>query len=658
MRNKISYFIIISFFILISYTVSAKYILTSDFDLSVTSKPFIFEATTSKDTFVMDTSGVNIDFSVKNFDEEQNFNDFDVEYQISLEDNTKFDFELTRAVSNKTISGGSALEENVSLRLIPYDISSLNSKENITLKLASQKPYKKEIKIPLTINTNPFTLSGIELNYLLKNGSYAPEGDVYEYYSVDANRLKDTTVKKIIFGKRSTYSSAVSGITAEPIDANRLGLVNLYRKANSDGTTYTIYILSEDGTFELSENAAWTFDKLYALESIENLHLVDTSHVTNMRDMFCDCAVLKKVDLSNFKTDKVTDMIGMFARMYEINYLDLTTFDTSSIVNISQFLSENTSKRIYVSDKFVIPTDAVSTTMFGVCTNLVGQNGTKYDSTKTDATMAFIDGTKTGYLCGMYGFSTGADTNNIMKAKTQAERDAWAVENRYMDTTIKEITLGQTRNYNSIINNYTPVGIDTFESGVISCYRVPNGDGTYHIYLLSDTGKLIANSNMSFMFDGMKSLLKINNLNLLDTNNVTQMKDVFCDAQRVTSLDLSNFKTSKVTTMDGMFARMYSIPTIDISTFDTSKVTTMLNMFYQQVDTYTIDEYKTANPALTTIYASDLWTTSAIATPTENMFINNLSLVGGAGTVYNANNKTPTYARIDTSTAPGYFTRK
>ena len=40
------------------------------------------------------------------------------------------------------------------------------------------------------------------------------------------------------------------------------------------------------------------------------------------------------------------------------------------------------------------------------------------------------------------------------------------------------------------------------------------------------------------------------------------------------------------------------------------------------------------------------------------MFYNCTSLVGGAGTTYNSSYTDKTYARIDSSSTPGYFTSK
>jgi hypothetical protein len=61
--------------------------------------------------------------------------------------------------------------------------------------------------------------------------------------------------------------------------------------------------------------------------------------------------------------------------------------------------------------------------------------------------------------------------------------------------------------------------------------------------------------------------------------------------------------------------------------------------------------------SLTTIYASDKFDTSAV-TRSGRMFYGASRLVGGNGTVYDANNTEKEYARIDTATTPGYFTLK
>lgn len=503
------------------------------------------------------------------------------------------------------------------------------------------------------------TLSGIEFNYLLKNSEYAPEGDVYEYYSKDANRKQDYTVKRIIFGKTSDYADDVADLVKEPIDIYRTGTISMYRETDTD-SKLIVYILSDTGAFNLNANSSWMFDKLYELEEIINLHLLNTDDVIYMRDMFCDCAKLKNVDLSNFETEKVVNMIGMFARMTEIEYLDLTTFDTSSVTEMGQmFTTDSALKRIYVSSDWSI-TDKVLAAdgagVFTACTNLIGGNGTKYDETKITYTMAVIDGTSPGYLTANYKLDTGIQVNHMIKNKTQAEIDAWTLSTRFKDTTVKTITFGKTSDYYEDVMNYTGIAVDSHGSGVIKVYRKPNGS-MWDVYILSNNGKFVANEDSAWLFDNLILMTNINNLNMLDTSKVTNMRDVFCDCQTIKTLDLSNFSTVSATTFEGMFARMYFIEVLDLSNFNTKNLTTIKSMFvHSKSATETYADYMDVNPALKTIYVSNLWDVSKMAS--EVIFSNNTNLVGGNGTAFNSANVSATYARVDTDSTPGYLTLK
>ena len=82
--------------------------------------------------------------------------------------------------------------------------------------------------------------------------------------------------------------------------------------------------------------------------------------------MFNFCTSLTYVDLSNFDTSNVTSMNSMFMGCY-----DLTT--------------------ILVGDGWNTDNVTTSTNMFAGCTQLVGGNGTIYDSAHTDKTYARVD---------------------------------------------------------------------------------------------------------------------------------------------------------------------------------------------------------------------------------------------------------------------------
>ena len=91
-----------------------------------------------------------------------------------------------------------------------------------------------------------------------------------------------------------------------------------------------------------------------------------------------------------------------------------------------------------------------------------------------------------------------------------------------------------------------------------------------------------------------------------------------------------------------MFKGLNSVTSIDIFGFNTEYVTNMDEMF-------------SSCGALTTIYASDEFDTSNSTSHYSNMFKDDTSLVGGAGTTYSVTDGT--YAHIDGgSDDPGYFT--
>ena len=117
----------------------------------------------------------------------------------------------------------------------------------------------------------------------------------------------------------------------------------------------------------------------------------NTSNVTNMSYMFY-YSQATTLDVSNFDTSKVTNMSYMFSGS-KATTLDLNNFDTSKVTDMSYMFNRATNlKTIYSSDKFNTDNVTTSTNMFLSSTNLVGESGTKYNSSHIDKTYARIDG--------------------------------------------------------------------------------------------------------------------------------------------------------------------------------------------------------------------------------------------------------------------------
>ena len=183
----------------------------------------------------------------------------------------------------------------------------------------------------------------------------------------------------------------------------------------------------------------------------------------------------------------------------------------------------------------------------------------------------------------------------------------------------------------------TSLNVSNFNTSKVTDMSCMFVGGKFTILDLSnfDTSNV---TEMWRMFDGAQATKIV--LSSFNTSNVTNMYQMFSKSH-VNNLDLSNFNTSKVTDMNRMFWSTYAT-TIDVSSFDTSKVTDMNSMFY-------------GGDNLETIYASSKFVTTAVS-DSEVMFEGSTSLVGGAGTKYNSSYTDKTYARIDKSGTPGYFT--
>ena len=61
----------------------------------------------------------------------------------------------------------------------------------------------------------------------------------------------------------------------------------------------------------------------------------NTSKVTNMNDMFCDCSGLTSLDLSGWDTSNVTSMNQMFKNCTKLETLDLSGWDTSKVTDMN-----------------------------------------------------------------------------------------------------------------------------------------------------------------------------------------------------------------------------------------------------------------------------------------------------------------------------------
>ncbi len=164
--------------------------------------------------------------------------------------------------------------------------------------------------------------------------------------------------------------------------------------------------------------------------------------------------------------------------------------------------------------------------------------------------------------------------NTKMMATNNYSGDLW---NRKQSTVTKIVFQDSI---NKIEGESESWDISSAKNKMVMARLVPNTDDTTtNTLYIQGNGGVIANYNSSDLFYNFSKLTKIENVNLLDTSNVTDMSHMFQSCIKLTNLDLSSFDTSQVTNMGEMFSGSTRLTILDVSNFDTSQITDMSYMF-------------------------------------------------------------------------------
>lgn len=102
---------------------------------------------------------------------------------------------------------------------------------------------------------------------------------------------------------------------------------------------------------------------------------------------------------------------------------------------------------------------------------------------------------------------------------------------------------------------------------------------TSHITKIKLDGNLSINGSALELFSELNNLVSIENLDQLDTTNVTDMSYMFAGCLKLQNINVARFNTTNVTTMRAMFATCDNLTNLDLSNFDSSKIVDMSYMF-------------------------------------------------------------------------------
>ena len=393
--------------------------------------------------------------------------------------------------------------------------------------------------------------------------------------------------------------SGCSGLTS--LDLSKFDTQNVtdMRFMFSDCSSLTSLDLSKFDTQNVKE-MNYMFSGCSGLKSL-NLSKFNTQNVTGMYGMFSGCSGLTSLDLSNFNTQNVTGMTSMFSGCSGLTSLDLSKFDTQKVTTMGyMFNGCSALTTIYVSNKFVTTNVGFGTDMFSGCTLLKG--ATVYDDSNTNHTYANYN---TGYFT-LKPSTTYAVFNEVDGTLTF----------RYDDSKPKgAYDLNEGDNMPAWRNQSAKINKVVFDASFAKARP----------------------TSCCFWFYKCENLTKIEDIENLNTQNVTDMSYMFYGCDGLTSLDVSKFNTQKVENMHAMFSWCAGLNSLNLSNFDTQNVEYMNVMFWE-------------SSSLATIYVSDKFVTTNVKYGTD-MFSGCTSLKGAID--FDASKTDKTYANYKT----GYFTK-
>ena len=374
---------------------------------------------------------------------------------------------------------------------------------------------------------------------------------------------------------------------------------------------------------------SYMFTNCAALTSLD-VRNFNTAKVTNMERMFLECSALLSLDVRNFNTANVTDMSYMFANCVVLTSLYLTNFNTEKVTDMNSMFSQcKALTTIYASSKFVTTQVSNSSSMFYNCKKLKGEEVGWTSGKATDKTFAKIEG---GYFSGgipRVKYADGTLTFFLTSKETLGENEYELNSGKNLPGWVPKHSLDITKVvFDTSFANARPT----------SCYK---------------------------WFYWCENLNQVEGIKNLNTKEVTDMVDMFCDCRDLSSLDVSGFNTGKVTDMSGMFYECISLKLLDVAKFNTANVKSMRYMFYSchNLDLLNVTNFNTANvtnmqgmfsgcSALTTIYASDNFVTGKV-TEGIDMFSNCTNLKGFIDYKNNSDKTDHIFANYKT----GYFTK-
>ena len=528
--------------------------------------------------------------------------------------------------------------------------------DEATITLDNKKSWTiseiKQIEIKALLSVGEHSL---KLSYI-KDGSDNENADRTCIYDLKTATTFSEYVADYVATNSTLTFKKITSDNLEGLDLSRMAVVDNIDMVLNVCTNYSsIKNIVFDESFKTYAPTSLSgfFVGCETLETISGLEYLNTANVEIMDNMFNGCSALTSLDLTNFNTANVKFMDYMFNGCSALTSLDLTNFNTAKVTYMNNmFEGCSALTTIYASDKFDTDNVKHGLDMFTGCKSLKD-----YSDSKTDHNYANYG--PDGYFTPVFDYAefdnaTGTLTFRRGLSKPEGAYDlnvesnlpGWDAQREKINKVV----------FDASFANAKPTSCYAWFS---QCSNLTEIEGIENLNTQNVT-------DMRDMFTCCYALTSLD-VSIFNTQNVKNMNGMFCDCSNLTSLDLTNFNTAKVTNMGNMFLGCSNLTSLDLTNFNTAKVTDMHYMFKgcSALTSLDLTNFNTAevrdmnrmfnmldksSTALTTIYVSDNFVTTNVQNG-ENMFKNCTKLKGFQK--YSLLDTDHRYANYKT----GYFTK-
>ena len=485
------------------------------------------------------------------------------------------------------------------------ELSSTNASSSVTYRVTVYNAYATEAKFTEVVYDNDF----YDNQNITFEISGFKQGDI-----IESKATKDITV---------TFKYKSSTVPSNKVLNSYLNFkiekINRLMVARVDYSSNSVYLRSsvaknkiesiqfKKGT-DIPETATNTFD---ASESQDN-SIIGYYTDTDNNELY-ELTFISEDDIYANKNSQY-----LFNYLTNLKTIEFDNFDTSQVTSMSDMFSYSNALTTLDVSKFDTSKVTSMERMFSDCDALTTLDLSKFDTSKVTS------------MENMFRECKALTTLDVSKFDTSQVTSMGSMFFRCSKLTTLDVSKFNTSKVTSMEHMFR------------ECKALTTLDVSKF-----DTSQV---TSMYTMFYYCSKLITLD-VSKFDTSKVTSMGSMFSGCDALTTLDVSKFDTSKVTNMSYMFSYCYALTTLDVSKFDTSQVTNMARMFAgcSSLETIYVSEYDSTT--------GKGWTTSAV-TNSSYMFNGCNKIVGSNGTTYDSTKVDATYARIDKTDAPGYFSEK